>query len=274
MQLAKLELEKLELENLKLENLKLENLRRNGSMGNKIILAFTALTLSAMVPLAQSFEANAQAGSLKKPDATTVKPTQKPVAKSVAKPVQGAVKKTIENDKATALKACESFVQDFYDWYIPEMTNNVPAPVNERVLKVKARSFSAELVRMLKRDLEESKKVPDEIVGLDFDPFVNSQETPNHFVTGKATVHPSSGGNKYQVEVYDTTELAKGKDFSSKKKVAPAVTPELMYKNGQWYFTNFLYGKTKIAGNESLLSILKIQQENRNKAGISDLKSK
>jgi hypothetical protein len=35
---------------------------------------------------------------------------------------------------------------------------------------------------MLKEDLAESAKVPDEIVGLDFDPYINGQETPTRYL--------------------------------------------------------------------------------------------
>lgn len=231
----------------------------------KISMAISVAVSVLVLAVAADVRAANPATSAKTANAT-------PDKTSIKAPGTVSAKKTIENDRATATKACESFVQDFYDWYIPEMTNNVPAPVSERVLKVKARSFSAELIRMLKADLEESKKVPDEIVGLDFDPFVNSQETPNHFVTGKCTVTPSAAGNKYQVEVFDTTDFANRKNLTGKKKLAPQVTPELMYKSGQWYFTNFLYPSAKIKGNESLLSILKILQDNRRKAGIQSHK--
>ncbi|CAN5465259.1 hypothetical protein BH11CYA1_BH11CYA1_01100 [soil metagenome] len=147
--------------------------------------------------------------------------------------------------------SCKTFVQSFYTWYIPQLTKNVPIPSNERILKERAFLFSPTLLAMLKEDLVESAKVPDEIVGLDFDPYINGQETPKRYLADKVTAK----GKNYLVEVFDISE--------GKRSKAPAVTPELAFSNGKWIFTNFHYGKSNIPGNENLISILKIQKAER-----------
>lgn len=154
---------------------------------------------------------------------------------------------------AQSAQSCKKFVQSFYTWYIPQMTQNVPIPCNERILKEKASYFSPTLLAMLREDQRESAKVTDEIVGLDFDPYINGQETPKRYLAGKA----SRRGKGYLVEVFDVSEGKKGKD--------PAVIPELVFSKGKWVFTNFHYYKTSFAANENLISILKIQKEARRK---------
>ncbi len=158
---------------------------------------------------------------------------------------------TAESAQAQSALSGKGFVQSFYTWYIPEMTKNVPVPSNERILKVRASSFSPELLAMLKEDLVESAKVPGEIVGLDFDPYTNGQETPTRYLAGK--VIPK--GKSYWVEVFDLSD--------GKKSKVPAVIPEIKFVKGQWIFTNFHYAKTHIPENENLISILKALKASR-----------
>lgn len=158
---------------------------------------------------------------------------------------------TIPNVKAQSAPSAKGFVQSFYTWYIPQMTKNVPVPCSERILKERASSFSPALLAMLKEDLAESAKVPDEIVGLDFDPYINGQETPKRYLAGKTIAK----GKSYLVEVFDLSD--------GKKSKVPAVVPEVKFVKGQWVFTNFHYAKTQIPENENLISILKALKTSR-----------
>jgi hypothetical protein len=108
-------------------------------------------------------------------------------------------------------------------------------------------------VNGLKEDLTASKKSREEIVGLDFDPFLNAQDIAERYLVGQITPK----GDHYLVEVFGI--------WGGQKKSNPDVVPELAFENGQWIFMNFHYGKTDIPVNENLLSVLQILKKDRSK---------
>ena len=158
---------------------------------------------------------------------------------------------------ASASEACGQFVQQFYDWYLARekalMSDESQESAFEATLSEKASSFSPGLVQALKDDLAASKKSSDEIVGLDFDPFLNAQDAPERYVVGE--VRPK--GDHYYVDVFGVWE--------GKKNSKPDVVPELALKDGKWVFTNFHYGQTDIPVNENLMSILQQLKKDREK---------
>jgi hypothetical protein len=123
----------------------------------------------------------------------------------------------------------------------------------EVTLREKRSSFSPELVKGLKEDLAASKKSPAEIVGLDFDPFLNTQDIAERYLVEKITPKV----DHYWVEVFAV--------WNGQKNSNPDVVPELAFENGQWIFTNFHYGKTDIPVNENLLSVLQVLKKDRRK---------
>jgi hypothetical protein len=118
-------------------------------------------------------------------------------------------------------------------------------------LRQKRSSFSPELVKGLKEDLKASEKSTAEIVGLDFDPFLNTQDIAERYLVGKITPK----GDHYWVEVFGV--------WNGQKNSNPDVVPELAFEKGQWIFTNFHYGKTDIPVNENLLSVLQTLKKDR-----------
>ncbi len=149
------------------------------------------------------------------------------------------------------------FVQKFYDGYLAKLKasrnkSHVVSPF-ELTLKEKAADFSPDLLKALKDDLEAAKQVPDEIVGLDFDPFLNSQDMGEKYAVGGVT----QKGDRYWVEVFGYWE--------KKKSARPDITPEVAFQNGRWVFTNFHYSAGNIPVNENLLSILQQLKNDRNK---------
>ena len=155
---------------------------------------------------------------------------------------------------------CGHFVQQFYNWYLA--TENGLVKRNglgsflsalELTLREKRSSFSPELAKGLEEDLAASKKSPAEIVGLDFDPFLNAQDIDERYVVGKITPK----GDHYWVEVFGV--------WNGQKNSNPDVVPELAFENGYWIFTNFHYGKTGIPVNENLISILEVLKKDRQK---------
>ena len=158
---------------------------------------------------------------------------------------------------ASPPKGCAEFVQQFYDWYLAKAKALTNDPSQESAFEVTLRekksSFTSALAQALKDDLEASKKSPGEIVGLDFDPFLNGQDTAEKYVAGE--VRPKA--NHYYVDVFGVWE--------GKKNPKPDVVPELALVDGKWIFTNFHYGKSDIPVNENLISVLQQLKKDRDK---------
>ncbi len=159
---------------------------------------------------------------------------------------------------AEPAKECGQFVQKFYNWYVARekaLTKaNSHKDVMEVALKEKRSAFSPELARALDEDVIASRKSPGEIVGLDFDPILASQEDPERYVVGE--VH--ANGNHYLVDVFGFLE--------GKKDSKPTVVAELTLKNGQWTFANFHYeGDTS-----NLVDVLKQLKKDRDKTKKGD----
>ena len=118
------------------------------------------------------------------------------------------------------------FVEDFYNWYVP-MSAHSHETASDVALKKKGAAFSAELLKALKEDSLAASKSPGEVVGLDSDAFLNSQEQVDRCVLGNVTEKNGS----FRVEVYDV--------LGGKKDKKPAVIPEVKQENGHWIFVNF-----------------------------------
>lgn len=148
---------------------------------------------------------------------------------------------------------CKTYVQKFYDFYMKDCQKQSKESSDIRAIKNKNFSFSEELKTQLKADDAAAAKSPGEIVGLDFDPFMNCQDQPERYKAEKV----SHKGNHYLVSVYSYT--------GGKREAKPAVTPELVLQGKQWTFVNFHYGQSDIPENENLLLILKALRAERAK---------
>jgi len=122
-----------------------------------------------------------------------------------------------------------AFVQGFYDWYVPKALASDKAPAWNIALKSKGWYFTPELAMKLENDAKAQAKVDDEIVGLDFDPFINSQDPENGYEVGK----PTKRGASYCINIYSVSSKNPGK--------TKALTVEVVQRNGHWQFANFYY---------------------------------
>lgn len=148
-------------------------------------------------------------------------------------------------------QACRAFVQRFYEWYVPKALHESGVPASDLALKYQRSVFSPDLIRALREDSEAQARAAGAIVGLDFDPFLNTQDPSSHYVVSDVML----SGNRCRADVYGVSSGAK----SSK----PDVLPELAFENGRWLFVNFHYGKSKRSNDENLLSILRTLREGR-----------
>jgi len=131
---------------------------------------------------------------------------------------------------AATLHAADSpakFVQDFYNWYVPLTTHDPHETASDVALKKRSADFSPELSKALKEDSAAAAKNPGEIVGIDWDPFLNSQETVDRCEVGKVT----EKNGAFRVEVYDFLD--------GKKDKKPQIIAEVKSVNGHWVFVNF-----------------------------------
>lgn len=126
--------------------------------------------------------------------------------------------------------AAKAAVQGFYDWYGP-FTN---APDNKEdvsaVLRDRKDSFDPALAAALAADAAAKAKADGEEVGIDYDPFVNAQDTcgkQQRFEVGAVT----QTGTTATVEVYAICD--------GKKEDKPRVLVSLSSGNGKWVFSDF-----------------------------------
>jgi len=151
-------------------------------------------------------------------------------------------------------ESCRKFVQEFYDWYV-SIESRKPPPhqpsAQEIVLGRRAEFLSPVLLAALKEDEAASAKNPDDIVGLDFDPYLNAQDIAGAYTAGQ----PVLQGNTYRVPIYQV----RGKIQASK----PLLFAELSLSGVHWQFVNFHYD---VDGKPyDLLSMLKSLREEREK---------
>ena len=141
------------------------------------------------------------------------------------------------------LAECRTFVQRFYTWY----RGAVERAGFESAVRKKPHLFNSALLQALQDDLTAAKKSPGEIVGLDFDPFTNSQDLPESFVVGDVR----RKGDIYLADV--SGQWTKG----GARAPHPWLVAELKQRNGRWMFTNFRYPPDKHQQkSDDLLSIL------------------
>jgi hypothetical protein len=132
------------------------------------------------------------------------------------------------------------FVANFYRWYVALAHEDHEEPAFALALKRDASIFSPELLKALRADAAAQAKVSGEIVGLDSDPFLNSQDPGENYEIGSVT---QKGGCQF----FSLHRVTGGK-----RQPQPAVMAEVEQKSGHWVFVNF----HSVDGSD-LLSVLK-----------------
>ena len=145
-----------------------------------------------------------------------------------------------------SLSSVRQFVQQFYDWYVPKAQGAQTIPAWRSVLERKKSKLSSRLIRALRADSAVQAKSVGEILALDFDPFLNSQDPAPRYEIGSVAHRNSS----YWVDI---NGIWPGKEIGK-----PDVVAEISAERGHWIFVNFHY-----PGNRDLLTILKFQREAR-----------
>ncbi len=138
------------------------------------------------------------------------------------------------------IKSVRQFVQGFYDWYVPKALSSSPGLPWVEALQARPSNFSTEIASLLRKEMRGQAHTPGEISGLDFDPFLSTQDPDDHYSIGGIVKR----GQSYWVSVYGT---------STKRSQPPTLVAEVSHVNGRWQFTNFRY-----ANGKDLISLLKV----------------
>lgn len=135
---------------------------------------------------------------------------------------------------AGASAAARAVVAGFYEWY-GTGTRGVAAALDE-----KRAAFSEELHLALKADVDAKARANGEIVGLDYDPFLNSQDPCAQYAVGGVT--PRSGA--YSVDVFAVCDGA--------REERPSVIVDVRLVKGTWVIAD-----VRDRDGSSLLATLK-----------------
>jgi hypothetical protein len=147
---------------------------------------------------------------------------------------------TGQTSGATIPESAREFVQGFYEWYGPIALREDSVPASDVALKEKHSAFSPELARLLQEDSDAQARCS-EIVGIDFDPFLFSQDPAERYEVG--AIHQR--GRFFRADVYGIQ--------AGNRNRSPDVVAEFAQNGDRWTFVNFYYTNP----NADLLSILK-----------------
>jgi hypothetical protein len=130
---------------------------------------------------------------------------------------------------ASDTDSVRNFVQNFYDWYVPFALDLHSDRPSELVVRKRPSDFSPTLIRELKEDSDAQSRVPDEIVGLDFDPFLAAQDPCERY----EVVSVRKDKQSFFVSVRGTGGCESHGELD--------IDAEVVANNSNWLFTNFHY---------------------------------
>jgi hypothetical protein len=133
-------------------------------------------------------------------------------------------------------------VADFYSWYVPLARGTPQADM--RAVRERPSTFSPQLVDALRADSVASAASPSEVVGLDGDPFLNSQDPCEQY----APVNSSERDGHFFVDVLGSGGCA--------AHTTPDVTVDVAPVAGRLVFNNFIFSSKPRADLLATLSDL------------------
>jgi len=124
--------------------------------------------------------------------------------------------------------APSQFVRAFYDRYLELVQAPAKTPPWGRAISLDSSSFQPSLAALIQADVAAQAKCKS-LIGLDFDPFLNTQEPASRYEVGAV----SQAGVYFDVQVFAVREGARERQ--------PAVIAQVIRANGRLQFSNFLY---------------------------------
>jgi hypothetical protein len=151
--------------------------------------------------------------------------------------------------QAETAESALRFVQRFYDGYVLTTQRYSSGPAWNSLLEDESSGITRELRLELKADSDAQDRTEGEIVGLDFDPILNTQDPCQRYEVGKA----ARTADGYSVDVYAVCD---GTRDSTRDVIA-----EVVYRGDSWEAANFRYPDN----NSNLRSILNLLRNDRQK---------
>jgi len=147
---------------------------------------------------------------------------------------------------------CKPFAQEFYGWYVPiALDDSRNAPASSYAISKRPESFSPELLKALKADASAEEKARGSSVGLDFDPFLNSQDPSAEYLVRDANIK----GDICRINVASRGPDSQGVSLSA----------DLRWSGGKWTFVNLYYPDEGKPEKWDLLGILKELRDGRDR---------
>ncbi|HEY3780871.1 MAG TPA: hypothetical protein VGL56_07295 [Fimbriimonadaceae bacterium] len=141
------------------------------------------------------------------------------------------------------------FVQRFYDWYTPIASGHDKIIASDYVIEQKSSLFTSRLLRALKDDSQaEANDKSGYTVGLDFDPFMASQDPDKHYKVGGIRTK----GHAFWLDLHRVV--------SGKIDAEVVVIAEVIQTRGQYQFADFFYPRPP---GQDLLTVLKRLKKDR-----------
>ncbi len=147
-------------------------------------------------------------------------------------------------------EAARKAAQAFYDWYAAMAMKSSKEPAFERALREKRAALTEDLAKALAADAAAQKAVPDDIVGLDWDPFLNAQDSHPRYAAGAVRAE----GKGFLVAMHGVTGGKKGAEV--------LFVVEMVPKGG-----TFVIGNVRGPKGGDLMTSLKGLAEERKKMG-------
>ena len=137
------------------------------------------------------------------------------------------------------IRSPREFVEEFYRWYVPQALSDKTITASDIAIKYRSSDLSPQLFWLLREDAEAQARCA-ELIGIDFDPFLASQDPAERYIVGEV----SRKDRSYWAKIYSVQ--------SGNRSERPDLIVEFQEENRHWFFVNFYY-----AGNSDLLTILK-----------------
>ncbi|MBA3854368.1 MAG: hypothetical protein C0503_08135 [Gemmatimonas sp.] len=141
-----------------------------------------------------------------------------------------------------------AYVEGFLARYLGQFDESIEHPAGWNPLTALRADLSPELMRALQEDRDASAANDEEIVGLDFDPFIDAQDVCERYESRAAVPQDST----MDVAVYNTCNWG--------HPLVPDAIYRLMRRNNRWVIVDIRY-----AGGQSLLQVLAYYAEQRKK---------
>jgi hypothetical protein len=148
-------------------------------------------------------------------------------------------------------ESARTFVQGFYDWYVGKVLTAAKQRSGggygfDDALRQRPDWFSPELKRLLFEDIAAASKCKNDVVGLDWDPFLETQDPGRGYKVSK--VEKTATGFRVSV---DFRNKAYG-DIHN-----PVAQADVVFVDHHWMFVDFVQEPADPKSRQGLVAILK-----------------